>query len=235
MSKRSWYGVVLVLLFLAVTLAFVKSLLVWRGFGVFLWGPVYSGPLVSVLTYKGLRAAREERRGGYQQTSLCTSHDCAILFPLGAPFLWLAGSVAEAVDEGIFLHCLLFLPVMCALTFRISEGYAYAVILAGVPGQYVLAGALVDVFRGEARSRRVIITLLIGASCIAGLLVYYMLWLASRPGKPLLTTIQYIGVVGFHCAVVAALTFEAMRRWRRGGGAASHSGVSSNASACQGG
>jgi hypothetical protein len=103
---------------------------------------------------------------------------------------------------------------MCALTLRASQGVYYAVILVGVPGQYLVVGALVDILRGDSRSARTIRLLLLAALCTAGMLLWFLLGARPYPGGPSLTTTQFIALVAFHCTLAVALALEALRRWR---------------------
>jgi hypothetical protein len=239
MDKRIWWWIIILFLVFAATLVLAKCIVLIGGMALYMFGPFYSSAVVSALTWRGLRAAGARRRGAGSPTPLWEEHFCALVFPLAAALLWFAGIASGISDESMFVHALFFLPVMCGLSFEAPEGVLYVVLLIGVPGQYLAAGALVDALRRGTGSKLVVWATVAAAFCAGAAVLCLVGWVDHEPLYRPLTTGQTAVVVGFHCAIVVALIVEAGRRWRQGrtppDNQAPHAGVTSDPSASAGG
>ena len=197
--------------FVKVTAAFVKACAILPVITIYFVGPLYSGPAVSAITFAGLRAVRARRAGASHQVPLFKSHRCALTFPLAAPLLWFFAVLADALGWGGFLQCLFFLPVMCAFSLEPPDAIAIFLILACVPGQYALMGALVDILRRPTRSRRAAWAFLLGALCGAGVLRCFMSWAFSGSPWPPQGAIELAVIVVFYSLITVGLAMLAVR------------------------
>ena len=216
MRKEACFWILRLILALVVTVAFARVITILPIIAMYFAGPVFSGPAVSAITFAGLRAARARRAAASHQVPLFESHRCALTFPLAAPFLWLLAVLADAHGWGGFLQCLFFLPVMCAVSLEPADAIAIVVTLVGVPGQYALMGALVDILRRPTRSRRAAWAFLLGALCGAGVLRCFMSWAFSGTSWPPQRAIELGAIVALYFLITVGLAFQAVRTWRQG-------------------